>query len=70
MLKWEVVKLLKVKFEMIDDYVEMMVYGFDFILMMEFINYINCVYKLELMLIVFFDYLMIYVFGKYLLEVY
>ncbi|RFT98735.1 SDR family NAD(P)-dependent oxidoreductase [Paenibacillus jamilae] len=63
-------KLLKVKLEDIDAYVELSEYGFDSILLTQFANNINHLYRLELTPAVFFEYTTLHDFCRYLVEEY
>ncbi|MGG1942592.1 SDR family NAD(P)-dependent oxidoreductase [Paenibacillus polymyxa] len=63
-------KLLKVKLEDIDAYVELSEYGFDSILLTQFSNNINHLYRLELTPAVFFEYTTLHDFCRYLVEEY
>ncbi|MGS5020735.1 SDR family NAD(P)-dependent oxidoreductase [Paenibacillus sp. JJ1683] len=63
-------KLLKVKLEDIDAYVELSEYGFDSILLTQFANNINHLYRLELTPAVFFEYTTLHDFCRYLVDEY
>ncbi|AHM66821.1 polyketide synthase [Paenibacillus polymyxa SQR-21] len=63
-------KLLKVKLEDIDAYVELSEYGFDSILLTQFANTINHLYRLELTPAVFFEYTTLHDFCRYLVDEY
>ncbi|WP_404302082.1 SDR family NAD(P)-dependent oxidoreductase [Paenibacillus sp. DP01] len=63
-------KLLKVKLEDIDAYVELSEYGFDSILLTQFANNINHLYQLELTPAVFFEYTTLHDFCRYLVDEY
>ncbi|WP_141697485.1 SDR family NAD(P)-dependent oxidoreductase, partial [Paenibacillus polymyxa] len=63
-------KLLKVKLEDIDEHVELSEYGFDSILLTQFTNNINHLYRLELTPDIFFEYTTIHDFTRYLVDEY
>ncbi|SUA70792.1 putative polyketide synthase pksM [Paenibacillus polymyxa] len=63
-------KLLKVKLEDIDAYVELSEYGFDSILLTQFANNINHLYRLDLTPAVFFEYTTLHDFCRYLVDEY
>nr|WP_226001950.1 SDR family NAD(P)-dependent oxidoreductase [Paenibacillus sp. BJ-4] len=63
-------KLLKVKLEDIDAHVELSEYGFDSILLTQFANNINHLYRLELTPAIFFEYTTIHDFTRYLMDEY
>ncbi|QNV57856.1 Polyketide synthase PksN [Paenibacillus polymyxa E681] len=63
-------KLLKVKLEDIDELVELSEYGFDSILLTQFTNNINHLYRLELTPDIFFEYTTIHDFTRYLVDEY
>ncbi|MDQ0495501.1 polyketide synthase PksN [Paenibacillus brasilensis] len=63
-------KLLKVKLEDIDAHVELSEYGFDSILLTQFTNTINHLYRLELTPDIFFEYTTIHDFTRYLVDEY
>ncbi|KZE65577.1 polyketide synthase, partial [Paenibacillus jamilae] len=63
-------KLLKVKLEDIDAYVELSEYGFDSILLTQFTNNINHLYRLDLTPAVFFEYTTLHDFCRYLVDEY
>ncbi|KYG96802.1 SDR family NAD(P)-dependent oxidoreductase [Paenibacillus polymyxa] len=63
-------RLLKVKLEDIDEHVEMSEYGFDSILLTQFTNNINHLYRLELTPDIFFEYTTIHDFTRYLVDEY
>ncbi|WP_220025472.1 SDR family NAD(P)-dependent oxidoreductase [Paenibacillus sp. S02] len=63
-------KLLKVKLEDIDEHVELSEYGFDSILLTQFTNNINHLYRLELTPDIFFEYTTIHDFTRYFVDEY